>query len=121
MPPTPHDHSNAPCRRLPGTPWGSVAPGVTCVAHPGTSRTGELAGHCPGRRWGRRVRVTEVELLAAGLERLRSEAFDAVLVDRQVEGAEPSWLVQAIRAGYILSSRARLGRGTRQRSRQLAV
>jgi DNA-binding NarL/FixJ family response regulator len=46
-----------------------------------------------------RVRVTEVNQLAAGLQRLRSLAFDAVLVDRQVDVAEPHWMVEAIRAG----------------------
>ena len=99
MPPPPRDRSNAPGRRLPGTPWGLLPPELRVLHIRGRVGPADWLAAALGGEWACRVRVTEVERLAAGLERLRSEAFDAVLVDRQVDGAEPSWLVQAIRAG----------------------
>lgn len=94
-----HDRCNSSGHSLPAAPWGFL-PAELRVLHIRSSAgppdwlAAALAGE-PSCR----VQIAEAVDLAAGLERLRSAPFDAVLVDRCAAGVEPDRLIETIRAG----------------------
>jgi DNA-binding NarL/FixJ family response regulator len=97
--PPSRDRKNVSSNHLPVAPWGWLPPELQVLYIRGrVGPAGWLASALAGES-ACRVEVTEVDQCAAGLERLRSEAFDAVVVDRQVDVAEPRSLIDAIRAG----------------------
>src|SRR6478672_4414921 len=86
-------------RSLPATPWGILPPRMS-VLYVGTSRrTGSWLAEAFAGDSACQVTVEEVVGAAAGLARLREQAFDALLVTHEPAELDALAFLDALRAG----------------------
>ncbi len=96
---TKNERKTPPHERSPDTDWGGLPPELRVLhIHGGSGPRGWLSAAFGGTG-PCRVELTEAFDLASGLESLRNAVFDAVLVDEQIVGSDPSRVVASIRAG----------------------
>jgi len=86
-------------KKLPTTPWGHLPPRITALFVTGPQRTGGWLADAFAADSASEVLLEESNGMAAGLARLRDEAFDAVLISHEPPLLDALELLDAIRAG----------------------
>ncbi|MGD9720402.1 MAG: hypothetical protein AB7O59_06780 [Pirellulales bacterium] len=86
-------------RNLPATPWGLLPPRMHVLYVTSPSRTGAWLAEAFASDSASEVRLEEAPGAAAGLERLRERAYDAVLVSHEPPQLDALALVDGLRAG----------------------
>lgn len=86
-------------RQLPKAAWGNLPPRMRVLFITGLQRTGGWLAEAFAVDSAVEVLLEETVGVAAGLARLRDEAYDSVLISHEGESLDALGLVDAIRAG----------------------
>ena len=86
-------------RNLPATPWGILPPRMRVLYITTPRRTGAWLAEAFASDSACQVTMDEAQGAAAGLARLRDQAFDAVLVSHEPAQLDALELLDALRAG----------------------
>ncbi len=84
---------------LPSTPWGLLPPRMRVLFVTGPRRAGEWLAQAFAADSASDIALDEAVGIAAGVARLRDEAYDAVLISHDPENLNALELLDAIRAG----------------------
>ncbi|MCO6453729.1 MAG: response regulator transcription factor [Pirellulaceae bacterium] len=84
---------------LPATPWGHLPPQLRVLLITGEPRIGTGLAAALGQDKAAEIQLEVAASAAAGLARLRDEAFDAVLISDEPGVIDAAELVEAIRTG----------------------
>jgi DNA-binding response OmpR family regulator len=100
--------------RLPATPWGILPPRMSVLYVTTPRRTGGWLAEAFASDSACRVTLEEARGAAAGLSRLRDQAFDAVLVSHEPAELDALVFLDALRAGGAEEPLVVLGQASEQ-------